>query len=75
MRVSFKVKNFLSAVTNLSIGYNEINSIKPVKLENGQIGYRIDSDGNPLIAERPEAGKMAGLLLQQIILDIRLLYT
>jgi hypothetical protein len=44
-----KIKNFLSDVTDVSLAYNEINFIHPDNLDEEQIGYSFDSNGNSLI--------------------------
>ncbi len=49
MAILDKIKSFLSDTTNVSFGYNEINFIQPDNLDEEQIGYTIDSNGNSLI--------------------------
>ncbi len=49
MTILDKIRNFLSDITNVSLGYNEINFIQPDNLDQEQIGYSIDSNGNSLI--------------------------
>jgi hypothetical protein len=49
MTVPDKIKTFLSETKDLSIGYTEINFSKPADLENDQVGYRVDTNGQSLI--------------------------
>jgi hypothetical protein len=48
MTIPDKIKTFLSDITDLSIGYNEINFIQPENLDENQVGYSKDPDGNSL---------------------------
>jgi hypothetical protein len=50
MAIIEKIKSFLSNVNDISIGYAEINFIQPGDLDEGQIGYSVDPDGNSLTA-------------------------
>ncbi|SFP74365.1 SMI1/KNR4 family protein [Hymenobacter arizonensis] len=49
MVVPQKVKNFLARGPGISLGYNEITFFAPESLEQSQVGYRVDADGNSLI--------------------------
>ncbi len=44
-----KIKSFLSDISDISIGYNEINFFNADNLDEGQIGYKVDTNGNSLI--------------------------
>jgi hypothetical protein len=44
-----KIGTFLSDIKDISIGFNKINFAKDVDLDDAQIGYRIDTNGNSLI--------------------------
>jgi hypothetical protein len=44
-----KIKDFLSHANDISLGYNEINFFAPNNLDEQQIGYSIDSNGNSLV--------------------------
>jgi hypothetical protein len=43
------IKDFLSNTKDISLGYNEINFIIAENLDEGQIGYSVDTNGNSLI--------------------------
>jgi hypothetical protein len=49
MTVLDKIKNFLSDTEDISLGYNEINFAQPDNLDEEQIGYSVDTNGNSLI--------------------------
>jgi len=49
MTILNKIKKFLFNVTDVSICYNKINFIQPANLDEEQIGYNFDSNGNSLI--------------------------
>jgi hypothetical protein len=49
MTILDKIENFLSGVTDVSLGSNEINFIQPDDLDAEQIGYSVDPSGNSLI--------------------------
>jgi hypothetical protein len=44
-----KIKLFLNSTISISIGYNEISFLSADMLDEGQVGYRIDPNGNSLI--------------------------
>lgn len=44
-----RIKNFLSDVVDISIGYREINFFPQTTLEEEQTGYSVDPDGHSLI--------------------------
>lgn len=48
-----KIKNLISELENISIGFSEINFIIPEHLEAEQTGYRVDSEGNSLVTGQP----------------------
>jgi len=43
------IKKFLSVTRDISIGFNEINFFNVDNLDEGQIGYRVDTNGNSLV--------------------------
>ena len=45
------LKNFLTNINDLTLGYSEINIIKHSALNKEQIGYSVDSKGNSLITD------------------------
>lgn len=45
------LKEFLRDVPNISLGYQDIKFFAPDKLEEEQIGYRVDTDNNSLIGD------------------------
>ena len=49
MKVLDKIRSFLSNTNDISLGYREINFIQPDNLDDEQIGYSIDPNGNSLI--------------------------
>lgn len=49
MTILDKIETFLLEITDVSLGYNEINFIQPDNLDEEQIGYSFDSNGNSLI--------------------------
>jgi hypothetical protein len=49
MTIIQKIKNFLSDIDSISIGYSELIFLKPNNLDEGQIGYSIDPRNNSLI--------------------------
>jgi len=49
MTIIETIKNLLTEINNISIGYSEINFLTPDTLDDGQVGYSIDSKGNSLL--------------------------
>jgi hypothetical protein len=49
MTIPDKIENFLSDVADVSLGSNEINFIQPYNLDEEQVGYSVDPNGNSLI--------------------------
>lgn len=49
MTILDKIKIFLSETKDISLGYSEINFIQPDNLDEEQIGYSIDTNGNSLV--------------------------
>ena len=44
-----KINQFLTNVSDLSLGYNEITFFDPRKLQEEQVGFSFDTEGNSLI--------------------------
>lgn len=44
-----KIKQFLSGISDISLGYNEINFFDPLKLQDEQVGFSSDTEGNTLV--------------------------
>jgi len=44
-----KIKQFLTNVSDISLGYNEISFFDPLKLQDEQIGFSSDMEGNTLV--------------------------
>jgi hypothetical protein len=53
MTIIEKIKSFLQESEDLSIGFSELNFISADNLDDGQIGYGIDPEGNSLITGQP----------------------
>jgi hypothetical protein len=49
MTILDKVKMFLTGTNDISLGYSEINFIQADNLDDEQIGYSVDTNGNSLI--------------------------
>lgn len=44
-----KIKQFLTQISDISLGYNEINFFAPLKLQDEQIGFSSGTEGNTLV--------------------------
>ena len=45
-----KIESFLAKAKDVSLGYRELAFVSHQELDGGQIGYRIDADGNSLMS-------------------------
>jgi hypothetical protein len=44
-----KIKQFLTNISDISLGYNEINFFDPLKLRDEQVGFSYNTEGNTLV--------------------------
>lgn len=50
MQNAEQINRFLGQISDISLGYSEINFASPDQLEEAQLGYSMDLDGNSLIS-------------------------
>jgi hypothetical protein len=58
-----KIKQFLSKVSNITLGYNEVNFFSPETLQKEQVGYSIDPSGRTLVTGRAGDWKAEWLVI------------
>ncbi len=59
-----QIKIFLTTANDVSFGYSEINFCSPDSLDEWQIGYGVDANGNSWRLVTTETGFRYGWLLQ-----------
>jgi len=63
MNIPDELLIFLNNVKHVSLGYNEIHFLNARNIEAGQIGYRVDAEGQSLITGEEEAWEEGWLVI------------